>query len=269
MAAKNKGEHRTWGLAAFLSSRFADEIERVNWALFQDDLERRGSASLKTGGQRRAFLPKPQQRPIWLPMKFPPEFLDEIRARLPVSEVVGKRVKLRKEGREWAALSPFTSEKTPSFFVNDQKGFFHDFSSGKHGDVFAFLMETEGLSFPGGGRAARRRWRASPMPTPERRRGGGGEEAREPDRSPRDGGAAVRSQPAAADRRQGARLSRRPRPRPRRAAALFARLCLARALCAARRAGRQGRRRRSDDRGGPAHPWARTSPCPTTGSATG
>ena len=81
-------------------------------------------------------------------MKFPPAFLDEIRARLPVSEVVGARVKLRKQGREWAALSPFTSEKTPSFFVNDQKGFFHDFSSGKHGDIFAFLMETEGLSFP-------------------------------------------------------------------------------------------------------------------------
>jgi DNA primase len=81
-------------------------------------------------------------------MKFPPEFLDEIRARLPVSEVVAKRVKLRKSGREWAALSPFSSEKTPSFFVNDQKGFFHDFSSGKHGDIFAFLMETEGLAFP-------------------------------------------------------------------------------------------------------------------------
>ena len=81
-------------------------------------------------------------------MKFQPEFLDEIRARLPVSEVVAKRVKLRKQGREWAALSPFSSEKTPSFFVNDQKGFFHDFSSGKHGDIFAFLMETEGLGFP-------------------------------------------------------------------------------------------------------------------------
>jgi DNA primase len=81
-------------------------------------------------------------------MKFPPEFLDEIRTRLPVSEVVAKRVKLRRQGREWAALSPFTSEKTPSFFVNDQKGFFHDFSSGKHGDIFAFLMETEGLGFP-------------------------------------------------------------------------------------------------------------------------
>src|SRR5271166_753141 len=81
-------------------------------------------------------------------MKFPPAFLDEIRARLPVSEVVARRVKLRKQGREWAGLSPFTAEKTPSFFVNDQKGFFHDFSSGKHGDIFAFVMETEGLGFP-------------------------------------------------------------------------------------------------------------------------
>ncbi|MBV8751819.1 MAG: DNA primase [Hyphomicrobiales bacterium] len=81
-------------------------------------------------------------------MAFPPQFLDELRARLPVSEVVGRRVKLRKAGREWKALSPFNQEKTPSFTVNDQKGFFHDFSSGKHGDIFDFVMETEGLTFP-------------------------------------------------------------------------------------------------------------------------
>lgn len=81
-------------------------------------------------------------------MKFPPSFLDDIRARLPVSEVVGARVKLKRQGREWRGLSPFQSEKTPSFYVNDQKGFYHDFSSGKHGDAFSFLMETEGLSFP-------------------------------------------------------------------------------------------------------------------------
>ena len=81
-------------------------------------------------------------------MKFSTDFLDEIRARVPVSQVVGARVKLRKQGREWAGLSPFNAEKTPSFFVNDQKGFYHDFSSGKHGDVFTFLMETEGLGFP-------------------------------------------------------------------------------------------------------------------------
>ncbi|TVR10451.1 MAG: DNA primase [Salinarimonadaceae bacterium] len=81
-------------------------------------------------------------------MRYPPSILDEIRARLPVSEVVGKRVLLKKAGREWKGLSPFNAEKSPSFFVNDQKGFYHCFSSGKHGDIFDFLMETEGLSFP-------------------------------------------------------------------------------------------------------------------------
>jgi DNA primase len=81
-------------------------------------------------------------------MRFPPQFLDELRARLPVSEIVGKRVRLRKAGREWKGLSPFNKERSPSFFVNDQKGFYHDFSSGKHGDIFTFVMETEGVAFP-------------------------------------------------------------------------------------------------------------------------
>ena len=81
-------------------------------------------------------------------MRFTPQFLDELRARLPVSEVVGRRVKLRKQGREFIGLSPFNKEKSPSFTVNDQKGFFHDFSSGKHGDIFGFVMETEGVTFP-------------------------------------------------------------------------------------------------------------------------
>jgi DNA primase len=80
-------------------------------------------------------------------MRFTPQFLDELRARLPVSEVVGKRVKLKKAGREWKGLSPFQQEKSPSFTVNDQKGFYHDFSSGKHGDIISFLMETEGVGF--------------------------------------------------------------------------------------------------------------------------
>jgi DNA primase len=81
-------------------------------------------------------------------MKFTPSFLDEIRARLPLSEVVGQSVKLKKEGREWRGLSPFNAEKTPSFYVNDQKGAYFDFSSGKNGDLFSFLIETQGLSFP-------------------------------------------------------------------------------------------------------------------------
>ena len=81
-------------------------------------------------------------------MKYSDSFLDEIRARLPVSQVVSRRVPLKRAGREWKGLSPFNKEKTPSFTVNDQKGFYHDFSSGKHGDIFSFVMETEGLSFP-------------------------------------------------------------------------------------------------------------------------
>ncbi|MET0367946.1 MAG: CHC2 zinc finger domain-containing protein, partial [Methylobacterium sp.] len=81
-------------------------------------------------------------------MRYPPHILEEIRARLPASAVVGRRVQLKKAGREWRGLSPFNAEKTPSFYVNDQKQFYHCFSSGKHGDVFTFLMETEGLSFP-------------------------------------------------------------------------------------------------------------------------
>jgi DNA primase len=81
-------------------------------------------------------------------MRFPPQFLDEIRNRLPVSEVVGRRVKLKKAGREWKGLSPFNQEKTPSFFVNDQKQAWFDFSSGKNGSIFDFVMMTEGVSFP-------------------------------------------------------------------------------------------------------------------------
>jgi DNA primase len=81
-------------------------------------------------------------------VRYPPSLLEEIRARLPASSVVGKRVRLKKAGREWRGLSPFNAEKTPSFYVNDQKQFYHCFSSGKHGDIFTFLMETEGLSFP-------------------------------------------------------------------------------------------------------------------------
>ena len=80
-------------------------------------------------------------------MRFSPQFLDELRARLPVSEVVGRRVRLRKAGREWKGLSPFNKEKTPSFFVNDQKAMWFDFSSGKNGNIFDFVMLTEGVSF--------------------------------------------------------------------------------------------------------------------------
>jgi len=81
-------------------------------------------------------------------MRFDQSFLDEIRARLPVSQVVSMRVKLKRQGREFIGLSPFKQEKTPSFTVNDQKGFYHCFASGEHGDIFKFLQVTQGLSFP-------------------------------------------------------------------------------------------------------------------------
>lgn len=81
-------------------------------------------------------------------MRYPPNILDDIRARLPVSQVVARKVPLKKAGREFRGLSPFKAEKTPSFFVNDRKGFYHCFASGEHGDIFTFLMKTEGLSFP-------------------------------------------------------------------------------------------------------------------------
>jgi DNA primase len=81
-------------------------------------------------------------------MRFTPEILDEIRSLVPVSRVAGRRVSLVRAGREWKGLSPFQHERTPSFCVNDRKRFYHCFSSGRHGDVFTFLMETEGLTFP-------------------------------------------------------------------------------------------------------------------------
>ena len=81
-------------------------------------------------------------------MRFGEHFMDELKTRIRPSDVIGRYVKLKRQGREFAGLSPFTNEKTPSFFVNDDKGFYHCFSSGKHGDVISFLMEVEGLSFP-------------------------------------------------------------------------------------------------------------------------
>ena len=80
-------------------------------------------------------------------MAFPQNFLQEIKNRISVSDVVGRKVKLQRRGREFVGLSPFKTERTPSFTVNDDKQFYHCFSTGKHGSVFDFLMETEGLSF--------------------------------------------------------------------------------------------------------------------------
>ena len=81
-------------------------------------------------------------------MAFPPEFLDEIRARVALAGLIGRRVKLTRRGREHVGLCPFHNEKTPSFTVSDDKGFFHCFGCGEHGDVISFVTRTEGLSFP-------------------------------------------------------------------------------------------------------------------------
>ncbi len=81
-------------------------------------------------------------------MSVPPEFLDEIRARLALSSIVGRKVKLTKHGREHKGLCPFHNEKTPSFTVSDDKAFYHCFGCGAHGDVIGFVMQTEGIPFP-------------------------------------------------------------------------------------------------------------------------
>jgi len=80
-------------------------------------------------------------------MKYPKEYIDEIKVRTKVSEVVGKSVKLKRRGKEFIGLSPFTNEKTPSFTVNDEKGFYHCFSSGEHGNIFDFLMKIKNYKF--------------------------------------------------------------------------------------------------------------------------
>ncbi len=80
-------------------------------------------------------------------MKYPKEYLDEIKLRLKVSSVVGKTVKLKKRGKEFVGLSPFKNEKSPSFTVNDEKEFYHCFSSGEHGNIFDFLMKTKSIGF--------------------------------------------------------------------------------------------------------------------------
>ena len=80
-------------------------------------------------------------------MKYPKEYLDEIKLRLKVSQVVGKHVKLKKRGKEFIGLSPFSNEKTPSFTVNDEKGFYHCFSTAEHGNIFDFLMKTKNYKF--------------------------------------------------------------------------------------------------------------------------
>ena len=80
-------------------------------------------------------------------MKYPKEYLEEIKSRLKVSTVVSKYVAIKKKGKEFVGLSPFKNEKTPSFTINDEKGFYHCFSTGEHGNIFDFLIKTQNLKF--------------------------------------------------------------------------------------------------------------------------
>ena len=80
-------------------------------------------------------------------MRFPEEFLNELKSRVRLSDVVGKKVQLKKRGKDWVGLSPFSSEKTPSFYVHDDRGFYKCFSTQKSGDAITFLVETERLTF--------------------------------------------------------------------------------------------------------------------------
>ncbi|MEQ9811688.1 MAG: DNA primase [Azospirillaceae bacterium] len=108
-------------------------------------------------------------------MALPPSFLDEIRDRVPVSEVVGRAVKLTRAGREFKGLCPFHKEKSPSFTVNDDKGFYHCFGCGAHGDVISFLTDHDRMAFMDAVEIlAGRAGLAMPEQTPEARR----EEAR-------------------------------------------------------------------------------------------
>lgn len=80
-------------------------------------------------------------------MALPDGFLDELKTRIRPSDLIGRTVALKRQGREFAGLSPFKKERTPSFFVNDEKGFYHCFASQEHGDVITWLQKTQGLSF--------------------------------------------------------------------------------------------------------------------------
>ena len=80
-------------------------------------------------------------------MHFSPQFLDALRSRVQISEVVGRRVRLQRKGKEYLGLCPFHNEKTPSFTVNDEKGFYHCFGCGAHGDAVRFTMETTGMGY--------------------------------------------------------------------------------------------------------------------------
>ena len=127
----------------------------------------------------------------------PQTFLDELRQRLAVSVVVARRLKdLRRDGREWKALSPWNNENTPSFTVNDDKQLWKDFSSGKGGDIFKFETEMTGCTFVEAVRSLAE-LAGVPMPGDRRRPGGNGDSAPAP--AARRGAASTREVTATYD----------------------------------------------------------------------
>jgi len=97
-------------------------------------------------------------------MAFPPHFLDMLRERIGLADLIGRRVRLTRKGREHTGLCPFHNERTPSFTVNEEKSFYHCFGCGAHGDIFGFVMRTEGISFP---EAVERLAEEAGVPVPE------------------------------------------------------------------------------------------------------
>ena len=103
-------------------------------------------------------------------MSFSPQFLDELRARIGLADTIARKVKLTRRGREFSGLCPFHGEKTPSFTVNEDKGFYHCFGCGAHGDVIGFVMRADNLSFPEAvERLAEQAGLAVPASSPEER----------------------------------------------------------------------------------------------------
>src|SRR5215469_3600516 len=103
-------------------------------------------------------------------MSFTPQFLDELRQHLSLAGIIARKVRLQRRGRENVGLCPFHNEKTPSFTVSDDKGFFHCFGCGAHGDVIGFVMRSEGVAFPETvERLAREAGLALPVSSPEER----------------------------------------------------------------------------------------------------
>ena len=81
-------------------------------------------------------------------MKIPTELIDEVRSQVNILDIVSQKVQLHKSGKNWFGFCPFHSETSPSFSVNEQKQIFNCFSCHRGGNVYKFIMETEGLTFP-------------------------------------------------------------------------------------------------------------------------